>query len=104
MSPDNSNEALLILNAPPDLEEALVDWLLARKHGTGFTSFPAQGHSTRHDNLSIAEQVSGRQRRQQFQIQMASDEVDEFLDALQASLGGAGIHYWVQPILRSGRF
>jgi hypothetical protein len=103
MSLDECNESLLILNAPPNLQEALVDWLLAHKHGTGFTSFPAQGHSTRHDNLSIAEQVSGRQRRQQFQVQMASDEVDDFLDALQASLGGTGIHYWVQPISRSGR-
>lgn len=103
MSLDASSESLLILNAPPSLEEALVDWLLAHKHGTGFTSFPAQGHSTRHDNLSIAEQVSGRQRRQQFQVQMASASVDEFLDALETSLGGAGIHYWVLPISRSGR-
>ncbi len=104
MSLDEYAESLVILNAPPSLEEALVDWLLAHKHGTGFTSFPAHGHSTRHDNLSIAEQVSGRQRRQQIQVQMASAAVDEFLNDLQASLGGAGIHYWVLPISRSGRF
>jgi hypothetical protein len=46
--------------------------------------------------------VSGRQRRQQFQVQMLSSTVDEFLAALQASLGGGGIHYWVLPISRSG--
>ena len=98
MTFDETSESLVILNAPPSLEEALVDWLLAHGSGTGFTSFPAEGHSTRHD------QVSGRQRRQQFQVQMASAAVDEFLDALQASLGGAGIHYWVLPVTRSGRF
>jgi hypothetical protein len=104
MTFDETSESLVILNAPPSLEEALVDWLLAHGRGTGFTSFPAEGHSTRHDNLSTAEQVSGRQRRQQFQVQMASAAVDEFLNALQASLGGAGIHYWVLPVSRSGRF
>lgn len=104
MTFDETSESLVILNAPPNLEEALVDWLLAHGSGTGFTSFPAEGHSTRHDNLSTAEQVSGRQRRQQFQVQMAAAAVDEFLEALQAALGGAGIHYWVLPVLRSGRF
>ena len=81
MTFDETSESLVILNAPPSLEEALVDWLLAHGSGTGFTSFPAEGHSTRHDNLSTAEQVSGRQRRQQFQVQMASAAVDEFLNA-----------------------
>jgi len=103
MTLNEISESLVILNAPPSLEEALIDWLLAHKHGTGFTSFPAQGHSTRHDNLSIAEQVSGRQARLQFQVQMASAAVDDFLHALQASLGAAGIHYWVLPISSSGR-
>lgn len=98
-----ASESLVILNVPPSLEEALVDWLLAREGG-GFTSFPAQGHSTRHDHLSVAEQVSGRQARSQFQVQMATSAVDGFLGALQQALGRAGIHYWVMPILRSGRF
>jgi hypothetical protein len=98
-----ASESLVILNVSPDLEESLVDWLLARKGGGGFTSFAAQGHSTRHDHLSVAEQVSGRQRRQQFQIQMATVAVEEFLDDLQKSYGGAAIHYWVLPIMRSGR-
>ena len=104
MTSDQGAEALVILNVPPAIEESLIDWLLAHKRRMGFTSFPAQGHSTRHDNLSVAEQVSGRQRRQQFQIQMACEDVDEFLAALQDSLGAAGIHYWVVPIARSGRF
>ncbi len=102
MTLQDNSESLVILNAPPGIEEALVDWLLARKGGAGFTSSPVQGHSTRHDHLSIAEQVSGRQRRQQFQVQMPSAAVDEFLDGLRSSLGAAGIHFWVLPISRSG--
>ena len=98
------DESLVILNVPPALEETLVDWLLAREEGGGFTSFPAEGHSTRHQGLSIAEQVSGRQARRQFQIQMETQAVDGFLDALQSLLGQAGIHFWVMPIMKSGRF
>jgi hypothetical protein len=101
---EHAQEVLVILNVPPAIEEALVDWLLGQEHGSGFTSFPAQGHSTRHEHLSIAEQVSGTQRRQQVQVQMPAGVVDGFLDGLQASLGNAGIHYWVVPVLRSGRF
>jgi hypothetical protein len=95
-------EALVVLNVPPSLEEPLVDWLLAREDGAGFTSFPVFGHSTRHDHLSAAEQVSGRQRRQQFQVQMAAVAVEQFLDDVRASLGGAGIHYWVIPVIGGG--
>jgi hypothetical protein len=93
------SEALVVLNVPPDLEEPLVDWLLERDGGTGFTSFPVFGHSTRHDDLSAAEQVSGRRRRQQFQVQMPEEAVAGFLGELQESLGAAGIHYWVVPVL-----
>jgi len=95
-------EALVTLNTPPDLEEPIVDWLLAREDGTGFTSFPVYGHSTSHAGLSPAEQVSGRQRRQQFQIQIRADDVDEFIDETRTSFGAAGIRFWVLPLTHSG--
>ena len=99
-----ANESLVILNLAPALEESLIDWLLAREGGGGFTSLAAQGHSTRHDHLSVAEQVSGRQSRQQFQIQMPTAAVEAFLEEIQAAFGGAAIHFWVLPIMQSGRF
>ena len=95
-------ESLVVLNVPPTLEEAIVDWLLAREGSTGFTSFPVFGHSTRHDELSAAEQVSGRQKRQQFQIQISDHALDEFLDDARATLGSAGVHFWVLPLYAGG--
>jgi len=97
------DEALVVLNAPPDLEEPVVDWLLGRDENTGFTSFPVFGHSTRHDDLDSAEQVSGRQRRQQFQVQIRADAVSTFLDDARSSFGTAGVHFWVLPIAAGGR-
>ena len=96
-------ECLIVLNVPPSLEETVVDWLLAREEGAGFTSFPVSGHSTRHDDLSPAEQVSGRQRRQQFQTQIRQDAVEAFLQAARNDLGGASVHFWVLPLYAGGQ-
>ncbi len=96
------DEVLIVLNGPPGIEEPLVDWLLAREDSTGFTSFPVSGHSTCHVGLSSAEQVSGRQRRQQFQVQIRRDAVDTFLDNAGKSFGTAGIRYWVLPLSSCG--
>jgi len=96
-------DALIVLTTPPDLEEPVVDWLLARGTGTGFTSFPVFGHSTSHAGLSAAEQVRGRQRRQQFQVQIPGEAVDEFIEDARRTFGAAGMHYWVLPLGAHGK-
>ncbi len=102
MTESYGDEALVVLNGPPEIEEPLVDWLLAREDSTGFTSFPVSGHSTCHNGLSLAEQVSGRQRRQQFQVQIRRDGVDAFLENAGKLFGTAGIRFWVLPLSSSG--
>jgi len=99
-----SDQALIVLNVPPSLEESVIDWLLARDDGTGFTSFPVSGHGASHSSLSAAEQVSGRERRQQFQIQLNASAVDEFLHDIEQSFGTAGIRFWVLPLTATGHF
>ena len=99
MSSGEERQALVVLNAPSILEEPLIDWLLGHDGGLGFTSFPVFGHSSGHVGLSAAEQVSGRIRRHQFQVQMDEGAVDEFLIGLEESLAGTDIRYWVLPIL-----
>lgn len=103
MTAIESTEALVVLNVPPELEETVVDWLLKRVGGVGFTSFAVSGHSTSHDDLSAAEQVSGRQRRQQFQMQIDADVVQGFLSDARDTLGGTDIRYWVLPVTQTGR-
>ena len=100
---DATNKVLVVLNVPPTLEDALVDWLLTREESTGFTSFPVAGHSKRHDKLSISEQVTGKQERQQFQVVLSADGVDEFLGEARQAFGAVGIRYWVLPLVADGR-
>ena len=96
-----SARAIVTLNIVPALEERVVDWLLARNNG-GFTSRAAHGHSSRHDLLTTAEQVSGRQRRIEFEVELSADNLDVFVAELSAAFANADLYYTVVPVLRSG--
>lgn len=98
----STEQVLIVITTPPALESQLVDWLLSQDEGTGFSSTTVHGHSTQHDHLSIAEQVSGRQRRLQFQVQLNMDHLNRFLETLKSEFAGADLHYWVMPVLAGG--
>jgi hypothetical protein len=99
----SSNHASVIvsLNASPTLEGRLTDWLLERDERLGFTSFAAHGHGS-HGPLSIAEQVSGRQKRVELRVELAADELAAFLAGLRNGFGGADVYYVVCPVIASG--
>jgi hypothetical protein len=93
---------LVVLSIPPLLEDAVVDFLLEREGSAGFSSAAISGHSGDAGNLSTAEKVSGKQRRIQFQIEVAHDGYERFLDALATAFRGADVHYWIVPLLAAG--
>ncbi|HIG70018.1 MAG TPA: DUF3240 domain-containing protein [Myxococcales bacterium] len=95
------NECLLTLIATPELEERLVDWLLEANH-EGFTTFRCQGHGVHADRLSTAEQVAGRQRQIAFWLQLPEGEAEVVIRGLSNSFGGAGLHFWITPVLAGG--
>jgi hypothetical protein len=97
-----ASELLYVLSCPPALEERVVDWLLERGEAQGFTSSTAHGHSSDPAHLSVAEKVSGKQRRVQFQVQIAGADLESFTDALRLEFRGADLHYWVIPVALSG--
>jgi hypothetical protein len=93
---------MVTLNVPPALEERIVDWLLARDSSSGFTANAAYGHGSGHDNLSIAEQVSGRQRRTEFRVTLAAPLLDVFVGELTTAFGQADVYYTAVPLVRAG--
>lgn len=93
--------ALLTINLPPALEEDLVDYLLSLDCVGGFTSYTVKGHGE-HDNLSIAEQVSGRRNRLQFEMLIAPENCDRIVADLGAQVG-KDIVYWLLPVQQMGR-
>jgi len=102
MDTQPTEQVLIVLTVAPTLETQLIDWLLARSDVAGFSSCAIHGHGSRHDHLSIAEQVTGRQRRLQFQLQLDRRHYGSVLADLGTDFAGTDLHYWVTPILAAG--
>ncbi|MDD4913728.1 MAG: DUF3240 family protein [Methylococcales bacterium] len=92
----------LSINVPPSLEEAVVDCLLTIENARGFISFPVNGHHHSGQGLSLAEQVSGRQRRIRFQMNVDKQNIAELLNRLKTDFDGSGLHYWIMPVIEQG--
>ncbi len=95
-------QCLLRLNIPPDLEEDVVDLLLASDEIPGFQSYPIRGHGTV-GAMTIAEQVEGRRNRVQFEVVIETELLESLLQKLKKALPVPDIIYWVMPISASGR-
>ncbi len=94
-------KTLLVLNIRPELEEEMVDYLLTREGVGGFTSYQVRGHGV-HENLSLAEQVSGQRKRLQFELVIEEAIVEVLLQGLEDSVG-RDIVYWQHHISNVGR-
>ena len=90
---------LVSINVSSSLEEAMVDCLLSCETDQGFSSFPINAHDHRNRDLSIAEQVTGRQRKMRFQIFIDKEHLPALLNKLKADFTGTGLRYWVMPVL-----
>lgn len=93
---------LLKLNASPALEEELVDSLLACEFVSGFQSQEVRGHGEG-AFMSVAEQVSGRRKRIQFEVILDEENIQPLLAEIVSALPSSDIHYWVLPVLQQGR-
>ena len=102
MSTHEFADVLLVLSVRLGLEEPVVDWLLAWRGDHGFSRVAVEEHSARHEELTAAEQVRGRQNRLQFQVRIPAAQLDDLIDSARREFGGADVGYWVLPLLRSG--
>jgi len=91
---------LLVMNTPPELEDEMVDYLLSLEAVSGFTSYQVRGHGEQ-KRWSLAEQVTGRKKRIQFELILPAANATTVLAGLQESVGG-DIFYWQQEIHASG--
>ncbi|MBL1262105.1 DUF3240 family protein [Methylomicrobium sp. RS1] len=98
----SNKEFLVTLNVPIGLEEAIVDCLLTFESEHGFSSFPVYAHDHRNEGLSLAEQVFGRQKRIRFQMHVEEAVLSSLLAQLREEFAGAGIRYWVMPVIDNG--
>jgi len=62
------NEAVLMIITAPNIEELMIDLLLEQPDISGFTSHIVNAHGAGAIELSMQEQVSGRQQKVQFMV------------------------------------
>lgn len=98
-----TNSCLLTLVAPPSLEETLIDWLLMQENISGISTTEINGHGARSHQLSIFEQVTGRQKRIEFQIHTEISIANTMIDALKVKFANSGLHYILIPVLSAGQ-
>jgi hypothetical protein len=98
----HDKEYLVTINVPPSLEEPLVDALLTLEEELGFSSFAVNAHHHENKGLSLAEQVTGRQKQLRFQMYIDENDLEALVEKLKQEFAGSGIQYWVLPVLVSG--
>ena len=98
----NCTEYLVTLNIPPSLEGMMVDSLLMLEAEHGFSSFPVYAHHHDNKGLSLAEQVTGSQKRTRIQMYVPVQELPALLAQLRSDFSGSGIQYWVLPVIENG--
>lgn len=59
-------------------------------------------HGSVQKSLSLAEQVAGRKKQIRFQMYVPEQQLSVLIEQLKQDFSGAGIHYWVMPVLESG--
>lgn len=96
------SNSLLSIIAPPELEDLIVDWLLEQSYVQGFSSYQINGHGVRPDKLSLAEQVTSRQRKVKFEVNGTAEQIRDAVSSLQNDFGHCDIYYWQIAVIDSG--
>ena len=96
-----SELCLLVLVAPPQLEEPLVDFLLEMEGFSGLSLQRIQG-SPAQATLTLSEQVTGRKKQVMFQVHAGTVEARQLVAKLGEDFRGSGLHYWIAPLIEAG--
>jgi hypothetical protein len=98
----DNGQSLLTLIISPEIEDALVDWLLERDDVPGFSSYPISGHGASEHAMSLGEQVAGRRRQVMFLLHLDTSVARAIVEALTRDFSGSGLHFWITPLLEAG--
>ena len=100
---ENKSE-LLILIAPNEIKDDIVDQLIGLSQLSGFSLSEINGYSREHSHFDIREQVEGYRKFHRFEIFLGSDETAAVLMSLKSVCASAAVRYWVLPVLTAGSF
>ena len=97
-------ELCLTILCPSALGERLLDAMLMTGEVEVFTSAPAAAHGLDQQRLNASEQVLGLAVMTQVQALLLTAHRDTVLASLASQFAGAGLRYWITPVLAAGEF
>lgn len=98
------SDLCLTVLCPTAIQERLLDALLLTTQVAVFTSAPAAAHGLAHHRLSTSEQVLGLAVMTQVQALLKFEDRDAVLASLASQFAGAGLRYWITPVIDAGEF
>ncbi|MDF1643057.1 MAG: DUF3240 family protein [Pseudomonadales bacterium] len=101
---NKSKSEQLILIAPNEIKDDIVDQLMGLSQLSGFSLSEINGYSREHSQFDIREQVEGYRKFHRFEIFLDSDETATVLTALKPVCASAAVRYWILPVLTAGSF
>lgn len=96
------NEAVLMMITAPNIEELMIDLLLEQPDISGFTSHIVNAHGAGGNQLSMQEQVSGRQQKVQFMVYGSQQALEGLISLIKTTLSHTGTRYIILPVTESG--
>lgn len=98
------SDVCLTILCPSAIDERLLDALLMNGAVDMFSSARASVHGLDHPLLSNSEQVLGLAAMTQVQALLRMEHRDTVLAELARQFAGAGLRYWITPVLAAGEF
>jgi len=102
--PNPNSEQLLVIIAPGDLKDDLVDQLMSLEFISGFNLITIDGYSRAHSQFDISEQVRGFRKLYRFEVLHQPKKKQSILTALAKSTTREMVRYWIVPVLDQGHF
>ena len=93
---------MLVVVAPEEIVDDLVDVLIAQPWLSGFTLSRVSGYSSEHSKLNLREQVEGHRVFSRLEVVHQLSEQEALLAALRPACSSAVVRYWVLPVLSGG--
>lgn len=93
---------VLVIISDVGMQDVLADWLLSYQDALIFSSTSINCHGLDPVSLNIAEQVTARQRKLEFQIQTTLTTARDIAASLRQAFPGAHLRYWIQPVVEAG--
>jgi len=99
-----TNDQILVLIAPVEMKDDLVDVLMEIDFISGFSLSLIDGYSREHSHYDINEQVEGYRKFYRFEVLHRQQEQEKVLTSLKKDCSNGSVRYWILPVINEGRF